>query len=91
LPRLLTNPHGLCSAPLPLPPPGPYPEPNESKLTNDTNQNEQQKTKIKAEKYLRFIIREASYIYINMCMLMMGSYWHIQQRTLYKLHNIVGK
>lgn len=21
---------------------------------------------------------------------MMGSYWHIQQRTFYKLHNIVG-
>jgi DNA-binding protein Fis len=26
-----------------------------------------------------------------MCMLMMGYYWHIQQRTLYKLHSIVSE
>jgi len=60
-------------------------------LTNDTNQNEQQRTEITAQNYLRFIIRESSYMYINMCMLMMGSYWHVQQRVLYKLHNTVGK
>jgi len=78
----------LCTFP---PTPTPHLDPilskKNPKLTYDTDQNEQQRTEITTQKYLRLIIRGSSYTDISICMLMMGSYWHIQQRTLYKLHD----